>query len=337
MTRRGDVVGDPEFASVHTHFWSPVDDEAALAGWDPDVEPTRFSDGRGHALLELFVRLRARGAAVSIGPTPPRAAQVVVVFSKDLAFWHSLRFALTSSHLPVVVIESDWSRRRTVPVSADVLVRSCRADVQGVRDVALALLPQRGLVPRHPERLGRVRTLGFHGDPSQAPEFLADPAFIEALNDTGVEVRVADRSTWHDFSEADAVLCMRRTGLPTDHKPPTKLVNAWAAGCIPLVAPERSYTEWATDGHDALAVTDADSVLDACRRLTLPEFVASIESRCAVQRELVTRDAILDQWIEVISRAASAGSRRRAWRVVGAFGYWVRAQTTRWIGRSSLR
>jgi hypothetical protein len=309
-----------------------IDEEAELGGWDPDLEPSRISGGRGHALLELFVRLRARGRAVSIGPTPPKAARVVVVFSKDLALWPSLRFALTASYLPVVVIESDWPRRRSVPVAADVLVRACRADVQSVREVALPLLPQRGLLPRRPERFGRIRTLGFHGDPSQAPDFLTDPSFVHALREVGVEARVAGPSTWHDFRDVDAVLCMRREGLLTDHKPPTKLVNAWAAGCVPLVARERSYTEWATDGDDALVVSDDRSVLDACRRLAAPGFAASIESRCAAQRELVTVDAILDQWCDVIDRSASVPVRRRSWRLSAAVAHWTCAQT---FGRST--
>jgi hypothetical protein len=322
MTIRRDAVDDIPLASVHIHVWSPFDEGPAVTAWDPDKEPTRFADGRGHALLELSVRLLARGFTVSIGQTLPSSAKVAAVFSKDLAFWPSLRFAFKATGVPVVVIESDWPRHRRLPVCADVLVRSSRSDVAGPRDVALPLLPQRGLVPRRPERFGRVLTLGYHGDPTQAPEFLTDPGFLSALGGIGVELRLADRSTWHDFSEVDAVLCMRRLGLRTDHKPPTKLFNAWAAGCIPLVGPEKSYLEWVALGQNAIAVTDAESVLDACRRLIVPSVAAGLETGCAAQRATVSLDAILDQWIEVISRATEiVGSSRTR-----AVTYWARTQ-----------
>jgi hypothetical protein len=336
MDQRGGAALCGSLGDVAVHMWSPRDESEVLSGWQPDVEPTRYADGRGHALLELAARLSARGVVVSIGPTPPFEADVVVVFAKDLAFWHSLRWSLTASHLPVIIIESDWQRRRTLPIDADVLVRSSASDVVRPRDVSVPLLPQRGIVPRHADRFGQVRTLGYQGDPSQAPEFLTDGSFRSTLLRSGIEVRLADRSSWHDFSGVDVVLCLRRAGLTTDHKPPTKLINAWAAGCIPLIGPERSYAEWATDEVDALAVTDADSVLDALVRMSDARVLERLERGCAVQRDRVTMEAILEQWIDVIAGAAQSPRRTRARSVVRAVTFWGRAQLGDRITRRSI-
>ena len=313
------------------HFWSPTGSPLGIDSWRPDDEPERFADGRGHALFELFARARAAGRDASLGATVPDGTALVVVFAKDLGAKASLRLIARAAHLPTVVILGDWNPGLRLPVRGTVVVRHHGRSARTPREVVLPLLPQRGLKPRSPDRFGHVATIGFQGDPRQAPAFWSDRAFERTLRSLRVDVvRSSDaRRTWHDFSALDAVLCMRARHLRASHKPPTKLVNAWTAGSIPIVGPEPAYRELVTDGSDGLLVSDERSVVAAVERLvTDPATVARLESGVLRRRVEYSPESVLGRWLAVLDEAAVVEARTRGPALGYALGRWVRAQAS---------
>jgi hypothetical protein len=162
--------------------------------------------------------------------------------------------------------------------------------------------------------------VAFKGNPENAPfEILAEPV-ASALSRRGVELVVdtpgrtdgSDQS-WHDFRGVDLVLCLRRASKWRDieRKPPTKVVNAWCAGCIPIAGREPGYLDIATDGEDALFVDGTDTCLGAVDRLLADaSLLEGMERRIAERRIAYAPDAVLRRWRDALLEAVAAGRAR---------------------------
>jgi hypothetical protein len=129
-------------------------------------------------------------------------------------------------------------------------------------------LPQRGLVPRQRRRSNEVAVVSIKANPENVPEFCLEPAWESFMSGLGLlwrpdTPRTTDGSdqSWHDFSEVDAVITMRSEQFPGDErKPPTRLINAWRAGVIPLANDEPAVRELARDFEDTLIVRSRESL-----------------------------------------------------------------------------
>jgi hypothetical protein len=180
------------------------------------------------------------------------------------------------------------------------------------RQLTLPLLPQRGLISRAADRGARIERVALKAWRHNVPDSVLDPTFAEQLAAMGVELRVDTETDspprWHDFHDIDVALCIRRFHPQYDiddtyqQKPATKLVNAWCAGVIPLVAPEAAYLDLVADGQDAIIVRDADGIIEALRRLKAdPAYVRNLLDRGAVKAVHWKVDAVLDDWQQLLS------------------------------------
>lgn len=211
-------------------------------------------------------------------------------------------------------------------------------------------LPQRGLQPRAPERRGRVRSLAFKGNPENVPDELKGSEWENALQAWGVEwlLDVPSRTdgqdqSWHDFSAVDAVLCVRRQDR-TDElgsaKPPTRLVNAWVAGCVPLAAREPGYAEIGVNGADTLFVDSPRDALPLLDRLANDsDLVARLEAAIDVRGSEFAPARVLKAWRDALVTAAAEASRvgvlKRRRRSLGIRRHRVRFETADWLDRLS--
>jgi hypothetical protein len=297
------------------HFWT-LEDVGLVSGWDPDSDPGLFGSGRSHQLYEMFARLKARGAAVSLGCRVPREARLVVTTLRELTRFRGKLLAervwrLAQELFPgrsVLLIRGDEPLYVRPPsfVQCEVMpTPSSVTDASTQRWVPL--LPQRGMVTRDPKRRGTIETMVIKTMPNNAPSFVSDPGFARLLLDAGVRLRVDTQSpAWPDFSEIDLTLCMRQTGGPPDdelhsQKPPTKLINAWVAGTIPLVGAEQGYLDLAQDGVDSIAVrTPADIIAAVSTLRRSPELVARLEEGVALRGQEYGLERILDLWEELL-------------------------------------
>jgi hypothetical protein len=298
------------------HFWTPAVEVADLSDWDPDSAPERYASGVGHGIYELFVRMSRRGLDVSLGVHVPANASVVVVHANSLhRSWDTTRLLCAVRDLPIVLIRSDVPLRWQLPVPPEVEVMPNRSSCATRNQVWLPLLPQRGLRPRAPERRGHVEVVTVKSNPENVPEAFRSQQWTSALHDLGMQwVLDAPKETdgpdnrWNDFSNADVSICFRGDGISQAmlRKPATRLINAWSAGCIPLVGPEPAYLELVTDGEDALVVDSVDSCLAALRRLRdNSELVARLEAGCERRATEFALDRVLDQWESLVRRAAA--------------------------------
>src|SRR2546421_5319137 len=120
---------DPYMTLQGLHFWV-TEVPPRLSDWHPDAEPSRYANGFGHNLLELFVRLRLSGSSVSIGPRPPRGTRAIVVFAKSiLGNRTGARFLFTARSLPVMLIRSDFGSDWPLDALPDMEVMPNRSSI----------------------------------------------------------------------------------------------------------------------------------------------------------------------------------------------------------------
>jgi hypothetical protein len=297
---------------MRVHFWIP-DQTPEVDGWDPDSAPERYSTGLGHNLYEMYVRFRAAGKPVSLGPGQADDG-VVVVYARSLRPLKAQRALLRGlGSKPLIMIRSDIDPAWRTRFSPDLEVMPYASAVTCPSQSWVPALPQRGMIRRSVERFGRIRTVGFKGNPENLPVFMREPAWAQTLAamglrwlpDTPQRGHGSDH-TWHDFSEVDVAICLRAEHVGRrSWKPATKLINAWYAGAIPLVGPEPGYLDLVTPNEDAFLVHDKSGVVLALQRLvTDPVLVQATERAIERRAKDFARDAVLDQWWALLRRSS---------------------------------
>ena len=299
---------------MHVHFWIP-EPAPEVDDWDPDSEPQRYATGVGHNLYELYARLRGKGHAVTLGPNQPDDG-VVVAFAKSLrplTAQHALLGGLGSK--PLIVIRSDVDPGWRTRFAPTVEVMPYGSAVSKPFQTWIPALPQRGMIRRSVERFGRVRTVGFKGNPENLPGFMRDPAWIQTLAAMGLRwlpdsprMWGGSDQRWHDFAEIDIAVCLRAEEVGRrSAKPATKLINAWCAGAIPLVGPEPACLDLVTPNRDAFVVrNEADTVAVLKRLTTDPGLVQATEEAIGARSKAFATDAVLDRWLALLRQMSQA-------------------------------
>lgn len=302
--------------SSRVHFWT-LRDISTVDGWDPDVRPDRFADGSGHALIELFVRLRNAGLDVSIGPVIPKHSRCVVVFLGDIADWRSLRMrpgplrrlARGIGHdQSVALVRSDFPLQVRPPrfVSCEVMPNA--SSITASRQRWVPLLPQRGIIRRSAERGERVESVVLKCFPENVPSDIDNESFRRRIASLGMSLSVDTQPLdWPNFETADVALCVRsETGHEFEdeqlsRRPATKLINAWVAGCIPIVSPERSYKDLARPGVDSLLARSGDEIIDCLSAVATDKaLVRHLLDGVAVRSKEFEVDRTLRSWIDLL-------------------------------------
>lgn len=215
------------------------------------------------------------------------------------------------------------------------------ADVQILQNAAHAkrlpgsaympLWTQPNILPRDPSRGDRFEEIRFFGDEPNLCEDLKDSGFRADLQrDLGIQLVTTPSSAWHDYRTTDCAVAIRSfDGRRHDHKPASKLANAWLANVPFLGGSDSAYSAEGRDGINYFA----------CRsRTEFVEHLKRLKSTPALRRELVnagtreakrhTPEAHSNQWISLLRDEApdrwkiwqkkSAGIRRMAtfWKKV---------------------
>jgi glycosyltransferase involved in cell wall biosynthesis len=204
-------------------------------------------------------------------------------------------------------------------------------------------LSQRGLIARDPSRGDSISCVCLKSNPESAPEQLLDSDMRNRLAELGIELdvdspRKVDGSDqrWHDFSRVDVAICARRDAQSSIFKPATKLLNAWAAGVIPLAAREPAYLEIGTDRRDVIFFDDIEEIPDILRELQSdPELRqrlrAGVAEAAAAQLGV---DDLVDVWWEQLSRYRADTSR---WRGVRSIMFALRKANVFSLAADGLR
>ena len=312
------------------HFWLPVAPPTSeVLEWDPDRDPSRYASGSGHSVIELYRRLAGAGDPVTFGSAVPSTTRLLVLYKPSIespALHVRALSVLRGSRASYALIRGDATGRFPLPVAPVRDFVPIAALVTSEEHRWLPPLPQRGLLPRRLERRGRVRSLAFKGNPENVPPYMRDESWRAALADRGIHWHLdtpgltdGSDQRWHDFSEVDAVACVRSPEMRWDieRKPATRLINAWRAGCIPLADEEPGYRELGNDGHDVFFVSDGGGCLAVLDRLLGdPMLVSRVETAMGRRAPEFAPEIVLAQWraalLDALDAPNTGGWRARA-------------------------
>jgi hypothetical protein len=272
--------------------------------------PLDIAPGPSCWIAQTFIHLRRRGLPVRLATTPsPR--DVNVVHYDDLPSWKRLPFWAF-----LVVVQADRPR----PALADIRLVQNRLGIEdAARDRFVVLWPQPGLVPRDPARGAQLSTVGYFGLPTYLAPSYRDVRMRSALAALGVSLEARfEPEQWTDYRAVDAVLAVREVSdFVLAVKPATKLLNAWRAGCIPIMGVESACRQLGRPGVDYLEVASPDGVVAAVRRLRdEPGAAARLRAEGTRTVAAYDDDALARQWVTVLEETA-----------LPAFERWQRAGT----------
>jgi hypothetical protein len=163
--------------------------------------------------------------------------------------------------------------------------------------------PQPGLIPRNPSRGARLENIVYMGiSYNLAPELL-EPQWRHALTDMGLSWHIRDREFWHDYSEVDAVVAVRRFNSDVQYawKPATKLYNSWLAGVPALLGRESGFRLERQGVLDYFEINSIDEALTVLKRLkTDPQLYMNVIDQGKKRAETCSRSRLVQLWRNLI-------------------------------------
>ena len=306
-----------------TFFLHGEPDLARLEGLDPDRDPGEFRTGERAWVVQTYLRLRAAGHPVALASAWPREG-ILVFSSKQRGVLRPL--VRTADPVVLVACREDVGEAEI----ADFEVVQNGFSVDRETSFFVPLWPQPGLVPRDPDRVGRIRSAAFKGFATNLHPAFASPEWANALAVRGIEwiadaaaysgpQRAAEATGWESYRDIDLVVAVR----PPDkklhaRKPATKLYNAWLAGVPAILGPEQAYRELRRSDLDYLEVKNVPEALAAVDRLIRePALYAAMVENGKRRAEEFTIEAIRKRWVDLLYRAIpamSANPRVSFWR-----------------------
>lgn len=253
------------------YFYIPKDKFSEA--WPKTLSDNWVAFGGGANIWSYFtpIALREFGYPVRITTDIPDEG-IVLSHSQYLP-----QRRITNNRTLLICIRADYGRNH--PAQMHVVQNRDQAHYVG-RDFLEHLLlpgpsyyipqwPQPGLIRRDPARGDRFENVAYVGARQNLAKELSSDAWKQELNDIGLNfVTMFDRASWHDYSEADAVIAVRSMSSNRYlRKPPSKLTNAWLAGVPAILGPESAFRTLRQSEHDFIEVQSMKEAICAVRRL----------------------------------------------------------------------
>lgn len=255
-----------------------------------------------------YVRLRQRGDAVTLSSTPVADAINVVpprIFGRrDRGIEPFFLVPRADTHRPQMA--NFYLEQNTgMPISA-------YSDV-------IPLWPQPAILPRDKHRGTEVSRISFKGQIYNLDPNFRSKEFIESLNEIGVSLEtdafIKNKLyvEWHDYRKVDVVLAVRNlTVHDAQHKPASKLVNAWFGEVPAVLGPEPAFQAIRRSELDYIEVASPAEALDAVRRLRSdPGLYRTMVENGRCRRAEFEHARLADRWVELIN--TRVGPRFEAW------------------------
>ncbi len=203
-------------------------------------------------------------------------------------------------------------------VGADVCIVQNKELASGPRRHWMPLWPQPELIPRGQDS-ARPRIVGFFGRPRYGLSQGVGRRGLETLHRLGYQYQEIPATHWHDYSEVDVAVGIRRFGdYPYHHKPPSKLINAWHAR-VPFVGgADSAYTQVGQPGIDFLRVTTKAELVEALDALRDPELREQLITAGIHSSQQYNSAEITARWVHVLSGP-----------VLSAFEHWTQNPSSR--------
>ena len=283
-------------------------------GWINDILPKMAAIepsgpiGKWHGppswTIQTWMQLRERGYRCNLVSTIPD--QGIILSHSD--FWDP--DLVPSDRQFFVEIKPD--RKQSLRHAHFTIVQTpsdplCRDSAEGPVG-SVNYWPQPNLIPRDSGRGHSVEHAYYLGNPNNFSPKVGEVR--GELSKLGIEFKMPPRPLWHDYTEADLIIAVRRGGAVqsngTTHsylstKPANKLTNAWLAGVPAILSPEPSFLGLRESELDFLPASNVEEITSAARRLKEDKdlYLAMVENG---RRRGSTHSAkaVADQWIALL-------------------------------------
>lgn len=286
--------------------------------------------GSSSWIVQTYLQLKCRGLDVHL--VPYYVPDVICVVSRE----ELMKRALLKKSFPfksyLVVCQQDRPR----PFICEQRIVQNQLNVLNDRDHYLPHWSQPDLEVRNRRRGDRIETLTFKGRWYYLPEAYKNEEFANQLRALGVQLITepdynVSLQSWCDYSEVDVLLAVRhRSELYLSSKPPTKLINAWMAGCPALLGAEPAYQELRRSELDYIEVNSPGDVVQALQRLkTEPRLYQAMIENGWQRAEAFSSSNVATLWRTVLAEPIATGYERwmrefTFWKMLGRppqFGY----------------
>ncbi|PWT77537.1 MAG: hypothetical protein C5B60_02570 [Chloroflexi bacterium] len=170
--------------------------------------------------------------------------------------------------------------------------------------------PQNNLIRRNPQRR-HVTTACFHGNSANLLTSAGILQLRTRLQDAGIDFCMPARPAWHDYSNCDVVVAVRRPehfehemvgAFNVRTKPAAKLINAWHAGVPAILSPDPAYERLRRSDLDYITATTVDEIVGAVRLLEQDHtlYQAMVENGARRATDFTVK-AVAQSWIELLS------------------------------------
>ena len=229
---------------------------------------------------------------------------------------HGENFARATGFMPAfgVLARGDWPTRRWAQSQ---IVQNPRQT--GSAKHFIPNWPHPGLIPRPPTRGGPFR-VAFFGKSPHVNLALSDSEFRSLAASAGAEFVMKERSALNDYSDVDVAVGIRSfDGRNYDHKPPSKLINAWHAGVPFIGGADSAFSAVGRPGVDYLVAHDAQALRQHLVALrTSPDLYRSLVEAGRTAATDYTVERISKRWLQVLEEIADGPY--RAWQRRGLLG-----------------
>ena len=268
----------------------------------------RYRRGRFNWTLQAYLHLKDAGVPCELTGSFPDTG--IVIVHRD--FLPSYR--QPSLQQLIVCIQADRQRHPYAQIHI-VQNEQDASESQAVvcqRPLArgryhIKLWRQPDLIPRDPNRGNLFKTVAYFGLQESLADELKSPDWSRALRALGLEWRIVPPESWHDYSQADAVLSARSFQYSGRYlyKPPSKLINAWHAGVPAVLAAESGFQAERCSDLDYIEFSTQLEALAALEKLKQQPKLRTAMVKNGHQRAEATQTAnLVEDWKTFLSDVA---------------------------------
>lgn len=170
--------------------------------------------------------------------------------------------------------------------------------------VASSYLPlwlQPRLIGRDPARTG-VKTVAYVGETTNGNLAGDVEEWRRLFAQDGLDFHRIESGAWNDMSAVDVLVGLRRFPAGSyNGKPPSKLLNAWAAGIPFIGGHDSAYLQVGVPDEDYLRVASMDEALAAARMLRdNPDVYARLKANGSRKAQDFSRENLARRWEEIL-------------------------------------
>ena len=164
--------------------------------------------------------------------------------------------------------------------------------------------PQPGLIRRNATRQ-TVSNIAYSGAAHhiRAVDSLITADTKRKIREMGLNLVYLDPMNWNNYSRVDVLLGIRDFDREThDHKPPSKLINAWLARVLFIGGHDSAFSQIGEPGRDFVRVDSEEQLLEQLHRLRQdPYYYRSLVDNGTQKAQSFSREAIAKEWLTLLT------------------------------------